>query len=174
MTPHPPNTPPTTSAAPPPAGTEPSRTNLTISVQGSYTILVTDDDTGSRQSLASWLKDQGFTTLQATSGEEAIEIVRFEIVHLLFTDMHMPRMTGLEALQQVRMINELLPAILVTADVTRELMRQALQAQVYSVIPKPVNKNVVMHTMLRALQKMYGVPVDPPPTDQTPGFPAGE
>ncbi len=158
----PPNPPPT---APP--------TGLTLSVQGSYTILVTDDDTGSRQTLASWLKDRGFTILEAKSGEEAIEIVRFENVHLLFTDMHMPRMTGLEALQQVRLINELLPAILVTADVTRDLMKQALQAQVYSVIPKPVNKNVVMHTMLRALQKMYGVPVDPPPTDP-PTPPAGE
>jgi CheY-like chemotaxis protein len=160
--PPPPNPPPT---APP--------TGLTLSVQGSYTILVTDDDTGSRQTLASWLKDRGFTILEAKSGEEAIEIVRFENVHLLFTDMHMPRMTGLEALQQVRLINELLPAILVTADVTRDLMKQALQAQVYSVIPKPVNKNVVMHTMLRALQKMYGVPVDPPPTDP-PAPPAGE
>ena len=130
-----------------------------------FSILVTDDDRGSRDTLAQMLKDRGFSTITATSGEEAIEIVRVETIHLVFFDMHMPRMTGLEALQQVRLINELLPAILVTADVTRELMRQALQAPVYSVIPKPVNKNVVMHTMLRALQKMYGVPVDPPAAD---------
>ena len=130
-----------------------------------FSILVTDDDRGSRDTLAQMLKDRGFSTITATSGEEAIEIVRVETIHLVFFDMHMPRMTGLEALQQVRLINELLPEILVTADVTRELMRQALQAQVYSVIPKPVNKNVVMHTMLRALQKMYGVPVDPPAAD---------
>lgn len=147
---------------------------VSVSVTGTFTILVTDDDPGSRKSLASLLQDRGFSTLEAASGEEAIEIVRVEIVHLLFTDMHMPRMTGLEALQQVRLINELLPAILVTADVTRELMRQALQAQVYSVIPKPVNKNVVMHTMLRALQKMYGVPVDPPTTDHPSRPTAGE
>lgn len=127
-----------------------------------FTILITDDDSGSRQTLAGLLADRGFETVQASSGEEAIEIVRVEMIHLIFFDMHMPRMTGLEALQQVRMINELLPAILVTADVTRDLMRQALQAQVYSVIPKPVNKNIVLHTMLRALQKMYGSPPEPP------------
>ena len=126
-----------------------------------FTILITDDDSGSRQTLASLLADRGYETVQASSGEEAIEIVRVEMIHLIFFDMHMPRMTGLEALQQVRLINELLPAILITADVTRELMRQALQAQVYSVIPKPVNKNVVIHTMLRALQKMYGLPPEP-------------
>ena len=159
MNPNPPKSGPTN----PPANA--LTAGVTLSGSGTFTILVTDDDPGSRKSLASLLQDRGFTTLEAASGEEAIEIVRVEIVHLLFTDMHMPRMTGLEALQQVRLINELLPAILVTADVTRELMRQALQAQVYSVIPKPVNKNVVMHTMLRALQKMYGVPVDPPAAD---------
>ncbi|MGL6075513.1 MAG: response regulator [Fimbriiglobus sp.] len=135
-----------------------------------YTILVADDDPGNRDVLSGLLQDRGFATVQAGSGEEAIDIVRVEMIHLIFFDMHMPRMTGLEALQQVRMINELLPAILMTADVTRELMRQALQAQVYSVIPKPVNKNVVLHTMLKALQKMYGQAVneEPKPGSQNP------
>ena len=137
-------------------------------LNSTFTILVTDDDIGSRETLAGLLADRGFTTLQAASGEEAIEIVRVEMIHLIFTDMNMPRMTGLEALQQVRLFNELLPAILVTADVTRELMKQALQAQVYSVIPKPVNKNLVLHTMLRALQKMYGVPPETPPEVEPP------
>ena len=83
-----------------------------------FSILVTDDDRGSRESLAGLLADRGFTTVEASSGEEAIEIVQVEIIHLVFFDMHMPRMTGLEALHQVRMINDLLPAILVTANAT--------------------------------------------------------
>ena len=87
-----------------------------------------------------------------------------EMIHLVFFDMHMPRMTGLEALEQVRLFNELLPAILVSGDVTRELMRQAHQAQVYSVIPKPVNKAVVLATLARALARIYGGPApDAPP-----------
>jgi CheY-like chemotaxis protein len=71
-------------------------------------------------------------------------------------DMHMPTLTGLETLQLVRQINALLPAILVTADASDSLMRQAIQSQVYSVIPKPVNKNVVLYTVIRALAKFYG------------------
>ena len=121
-----------------------------------FTILVADDDPGSRETLAGVLADRGFATRQAASGEEAIDIVRFDLVHLVFLDMHMPRMTGLEAFEHVRLINELLPAILLTADVTRDLMRQAHQARVYSVIPKPVNKAVVLHTLARALQRIYG------------------
>ena len=133
-----------------------------------FSILVADDDRGSRDALAGLLADQGFETITAGSGEEAIDIVRVELIHLVFLDMHMPRMTGLEALQQVRLINDLLPAILVTADATRDLIRQALQAQVYSVIPKPVNKNIVLHTLDRALQTAYGGHPEPPPP-QHPG-----
>lgn len=121
-----------------------------------FSILVTDDDRGSRETLADLLAERGFSTITAGSGEEAIDIVRVEIIHLVFFDMHMPRMTGLEALQQVRLFNELLPAILVTADATGQLIRQALQAQVFSVIPKPLNKNVVLHTLTRALNEVYG------------------
>ena len=126
---------------------------------GPFQILVADDDHGSREALSTLLAERGFRTVEAGSGEEAIDIVRVQLIHLVFFDMHMPRMTGLEALEQVRMINALLPAILVTADATRELIRQAFQAHVYSVIPKPVNKNVVLHTLARALQQVYG---DPP------------
>ena len=121
-----------------------------------FSVLVTDDDRGSRDALAALLADHGFRTVTAGSGEEAIEIVQVDVIHVVFFDMHMPRMTGLEALQQVRLLNALLPAILVTADATRELIRQAFQAQVFSVIPKPVNKSIVLHTLTRALKQSYG------------------
>ena len=71
-------------------------------------------------------------------------------------DMHMPRLTGLETLQLVRQINAVLPAILITADATLELMRQAFHAQVFSGVPKPVNRHVVLKTVLRALDRVYG------------------
>jgi len=134
-----------------------------------FTILVTDDDKGSRETLASLLTDRGFEAIKATSGEEAIEIARVETIHLVFFDMHMPRMTGLEALEQVRVFNELLPAILMTAAATRDVIRQALQAHVYTVLPKPLNKNLVFHTLARALDLVYGpLPEPEPPPPPTP------
>ena len=63
----------------------------------------------------------------------------------------MPTLTGLETLQLVRQINAMLPAILITADADESLMRQACQMHCYSVIPKPVSKNVVLYTVVRAL-----------------------
>src|SRR5262249_39997646 len=123
-----------------------------------YSILITDDDRGCREALQSIMEPEGFRTLMASSGEEALDIVQEERVHLAIFDMHMPRMTGLEALQLVRQINALLPCILISADVTDLLMRQALRAQAYSVISKPVSKNVVLYTVVRALVRVYGNP----------------
>jgi two-component system, response regulator PdtaR len=77
-------------------------------------------------------------------------------VHVALLDMHMPKLTGLETLELVRQINHVLPCILVTADSNESLIRQASRARVYSVIPKPVSKNVVLYTVVRALVRAYG------------------
>lgn len=121
-----------------------------------YSILITDDDGGCREALRSIVEPEGFRTLLASSGEEAVDIVREEPVHLALLDMHMPTLTGLETLQLMRQFNAMLPCILVTADATEGLMRQALSAHAYSVIAKPVSKHVVLYTVVRALMRVYG------------------
>jgi CheY-like chemotaxis protein len=120
-----------------------------------FSILVADDDAGNRKTLRQLLEERGFRTHVAADGSEAVEIVRSQPVHLILIDMHMPRLTGLEAVQLIQQVHALLPAILMTADATRELIRQAHQAQVYSVIPKPVNPNIMIHTLTRALAQFY-------------------
>jgi CheY-like chemotaxis protein len=126
-----------------------------------YSILITDDDRGVRDTLGELVQSQGYRPLLACSGEEAFEIVQAHPVHLVMLDMHMPRLTGLETLQLVRQVNALLPAILITADATMEVMRQAFHAHVFSVIPKPVNRHVVLATMVRALVRTYGSRIEP-------------
>jgi two-component system, response regulator PdtaR len=121
-----------------------------------FTVLITDDDRGIRDTLREIVEAQGFRPVLAAHGDEAIEIVQSEPIHLALFDMHMPKLTGLETLQLVRQINSLLPAILITADATMELMRQAFEAHVFSVLPKPVNAQVVTRTMMRAIVRVYG------------------
>ena len=121
-----------------------------------FSILIADDERHSREALRDIVEPEGFRTYLASSGEEALDIVREDMVHLILLDMHMPTLTGLETLQLVRQIKATMPAILVTGDASESLMRQAVQAHVYSVIPKPVSKNVVLYTVLRALTRSYG------------------
>ena len=98
--------------------------------------------------------------------------MQVELVHLVLFDMQMPRLTGLEAFAVIReTLDRMLPAVLMTADATSDLIRRAFQAQVFSVIPKPVNMNIVLNTLSRALAKAYG-PTTPVPPPQTPEKPA--
>jgi len=121
-----------------------------------FSILITDDDRGCREALRDIFEPEGYRTFLAESGEEAIEIVREEPVHLALLDMHLPRLSGLETWEQVRHINELLPCILITADANELLIRRAFQARVTSVIPKPVSRNVILYTVVRTLVRVYG------------------
>src|SRR5207249_11272910 len=115
-------------------------------------------DSGCRDALRSIMEPAGYRTYLAESGEQALDIVQEQPVDLAFLDMHMPRLTGLETLELVRQFNALLPCILVTADANEGLIRQAFRARAYSVIPKPVSKNVVPYTVVRALVRVYGGP----------------
>src|SRR5262245_61612722 len=133
-----------------------------------FNVLIADDDKGNRETLRDLLEARGFRTTLAADGGEAVEIAQTQRVHVCVFDLHMPRLTGLEAVQLVRQIYELLPAILMTADATREVMRQAHAARVYSVIPKPVNLNVIMHTLAGALARVYGNPAGTTPPNPTP------
>ena len=130
-----------------------------IATKGSmYSILIADDDSGCRDALRSIVEPEGYRTLLAGSGEEALDIVRQQAVDLALLDMHMPRLTGLETLELVRQMNAFLPCILVTADTNEVLIRQAFRARAYSVIPKPVSKHVVLYTVVRALVRVHGGP----------------
>ena len=121
-----------------------------------YSVLIADDDCDSREALREIVEPAGLRTLLAGSGEEALDILHHGIVHLALFDMNMPHLSGLETLRLARQLYAMLPCILVTGDPNEALMRQAAQAHVFSVIPKPVSKHVLLYTVLKALARFYG------------------
>jgi CheY-like chemotaxis protein len=121
-----------------------------------YSILITDDDRNCREVIRRIVEPEGFHALEAESGEEALDVIQDTQVHLALFDMHMPRMTGLETVQLVHQFNAVLPCILVTADASEVLIREALRARAYSVIHKPVSKDLLLYIVVRALVRAYG------------------
>ena len=121
----------------------------------SYSLLITDDDRAFRESLGGIFETEGFHTFLAGSGEEAIDIIRDQQVHLALLDQHMPRLTGLETLRILRQMNALLPVILLTGESTEHLMREALSAQAFCVMTKPVSRSIVVHTVHRAIGRYF-------------------
>jgi CheY-like chemotaxis protein len=97
----------------------------------------------------------GYRTYLAGSGEEAIDIVRRQDVHLALMDMNMPTLTGLETVEIVRQMKGLLPTILISAEADDALLRKALSAHVFCVLAKPVSRHAVIYVVSRAIEKFY-------------------
>ena len=103
-------------------------------------LLITDDDSAFRETLQGVFEPQGYRTILASDGEEALWIVRTQVVHVLLLDMHMPRLTGLDTLRLVKQFKAMLPCIILSADLDDAIVEQARQEHAYSVLRKPVTR----------------------------------
>lgn len=122
-----------------------------------YHLLLADDDARFREVLRSLL-EPWFELVEAESGERAVEIVEDRRVDLLLLDMHMEELTGIETVQIVKRIDAALPCILVTADATEEVVEQATEADIWSVLSKPVRRQDLMQTVSSAIDTFYDDP----------------
>ncbi len=120
-----------------------------------YSILIADDDPGCRDTLRDMIAPAGYPTYVAEDGEQALEVLEKQPVHLFLCDMYMRAMNGLETVTLARRIVTELPCILVTASSDEQLMRKALEVKVYSIVNKPVNRHELLFTLQRALRRAY-------------------
>ena len=91
----------------------------------------------------------------ASDGEEAIEVMKREQVHLLMLDMHMPRLTGLETLRRLRSWNVQTPSILLSAELDDAIRDAARRAAAFEVLGKPVTREQITDVVARALYDAY-------------------
>jgi CheY-like chemotaxis protein len=119
-------------------------------------LLIVDDDGAFRETLCSVFAPRGFNTLTARDGDEALEIVRRQPVHVLLTDMHMPRLSGLETIRRIRQCRLILPCILLSAGLDDGLVEEARDLQAFSVLRKPVRFSELTGVVRQALRVTYG------------------
>jgi CheY-like chemotaxis protein len=119
-----------------------------------FQLLVADDDPGVRETLVEMLQPD-FETLEAESGEEAIELVTRREIHLVLFDVHMPLLTGLEALRVVKRIRAELPCILMSANWDERLQAEAFEAHAHTVLHKPMTRRELVTTVTTALDDAW-------------------
>ncbi|MBT9554449.1 MAG: sigma-54-dependent Fis family transcriptional regulator [Myxococcales bacterium] len=100
-------------------------------------ILVVDDEPSLRVVLSANLRREGYEPLQAASGEEAIELLSKETVHVLVTDLRMPGIDGMELLEYVSRAHPLVPVIMITAHGTVDTAVEAMKKGAFDYITKP-------------------------------------
>ena len=121
----------------------------------SPSLLITDDDADFRETLRSVFEPRGFQTLLAGDGQEALEIVQRQDVHLLLLDMHMPRLGGLETLRRVKRFKASMPCIILSAGLNDTLVEQAQAERAFSVHAKPVSCREITCAVEKALWQAY-------------------
>ena len=78
-------------------------------------VLLVDDEADFLEPVAFWLRSKGYTVDSASSGPEAIRAVKQRLPDIVFLDIHMPGMDGIQTLQHIRSISKEVPVIIVTA-----------------------------------------------------------
>jgi len=78
-------------------------------------VLLVDDEPDFHETISFWLKSKGHQVVTAMSGAQALQRVRSQAADIVFLDVMMPKMDGIETLRQIRAFNKAIPVILVTA-----------------------------------------------------------
>jgi DNA-binding NtrC family response regulator len=116
-------------------------------------ILIVDDEEGMRRLLAKVLTREGYETVTAASGSEALRQARGDQFDLVVTDIKMPEMDGLELLAELKATDPSLPVIAITAYGTVENAVQALRLGAYDYITKPFETDEIKLTVAKALER---------------------
>jgi len=103
------------------------------------TILVTDDNVGTRLSVSDYLEMSGYSVIAAEDGQQALSMIEIYHPHVLVTDINMPRMDGYELVRQVRQkpAFRLLPVVFLTERTSTEERIKGYQTGCDLYLPKP-------------------------------------
>jgi two-component system response regulator HydG len=116
-------------------------------------ILLVDDHKSFRDTLAKILSAEGFRVFPADDGEEALDILRQEFIHLVLTDLKMPKMDGVELLKVAKTIRPETEVIIITGYGTVDTAVTAMKDGAYDYIPKPFKPREVLKLVRKALEK---------------------
>lgn len=107
-------------------------------------VLIVEDDPGSLLALAMYLELEGYTTLQALTGEAAL--THYDDcngqIDFVITDFHLPDYTGIELIAELRWQGSTVPMLIVTAAILDETM--LVQHGASAVMAKPLDMSVLV------------------------------
>jgi DNA-binding response OmpR family regulator len=121
-------------------------------------ILIADDDAALRDALSEAFQRRGYGTMLAADGQEALELVQARMtLHLAILDIHMPRLSGLDTLEEIRRLNlPKLPCILMTAELDDAIERKARDLADSPVLAKPFALRTLTETVRDVMRRAHG------------------
>ncbi|MEE9552877.1 MAG: response regulator [candidate division Zixibacteria bacterium] len=117
------------------------------------TILWVDDEIDLLAAHIIFLREKGYNILEASNGDDAIEIVNKGGVDLVLLDEMMPGRDGLSTLEGIKDLNPNLPVIMVTKSEEEHLMNEAIGKKIDDYLTKPVNLSQILSAVKKILER---------------------
>ena len=116
-------------------------------------LLWVDDEIELLKPYIIFLENKGYKVLEATNGQDALDICQNNDVDLILLDENMPGLTGLETLSLIKEMNAALPVVMVTKSEEENIMDQAIGSKIADYLIKPVNPSQILLTLKKHLHK---------------------
>ncbi|MDR2585918.1 MAG: sigma-54 dependent transcriptional regulator [Prevotellaceae bacterium] len=116
-------------------------------------ILVVDDERSIRNTLKEILEYEGHTVKLAESGTEALEVLPNTPCDLIFCDIKMPGMDGIEVLEKIVAMNVEAPVVMISGHGTIDTAVECIKKGAYDFIEKPLDLNRILITIRNATDK---------------------
>ncbi|MFC2008030.1 response regulator [Chloroflexota bacterium] len=113
-------------------------------LQDKTLILVVDDQFGDRETLKGILEDKGYRVTTARDGTEVVRLVKEKHYNIIFLDIKLPNMNGVETFEQVKKIDPEAVVIMMTGYTEEELVTKAVTKGAYTCIYKPFDMEKVL------------------------------
>jgi signal transduction histidine kinase/CheY-like chemotaxis protein len=124
--------------------------------RGEGAILICDDDAGIRTVVAEHLHRQGYTVIEAVSGEQALVLAAEHHVEAILLDLYMPGLSGWETLQRLRNNPVTANIPVVVLSVLSSTLRPQLTGDAQGWVQKPFNENLLFAELGRVLHQGEG------------------
>ena len=108
-------------------------------MENKASVMIVDDNISACKTLSFILEEEGYDVTTAKDGPEAIAVVEERPFDIIFMDIRMPLMDGVETYRRIKRVRPDCVVVMMTAYAVEELVREALQEGAYAVMYKPLD-----------------------------------
>lgn len=118
------------------------------------TILIVDDDPGSLVAMHKYFSKKAKKILTAKDGIEALELYKEERPDIIFSDIEMPRLSGIDMIKEIRRNDSKTIIFIITAFIKESYLLEATRLHLEDFIQKPILLQNLEKALIKAIQKL--------------------
>ncbi len=115
-------------------------------------VLLVDDEPDFLEVIQYTLEAENYNVITASNGKHAIELIKKDKPHIVFLDVMMPEMGGIETLQCIRSFDKNIPVVIMTGQDDEGVWKDATELNIDSFIPKGKSGTNITDVMLNILK----------------------